>query len=369
MSRYHGNGRTINVAHVTWGLDVGGMEKLLVEFARHRDKDRFRLHFVSLKERGPLAGEIERLGSEVIALDRPEGLRPDLVPLLRSLFRRRRIDVVHTHNSRALFYGAPAARWAGVERVIHTWHGIDTADTAKQRVVLRMLSQLVDTMVAVSEEAAGLMRSRGVPRSKVAVIHNGIDIARFAFSGPALQQRLVCVARLRPEKDLGTLLRAAGILAERNVDFELHIAGDGECRQELERLAGDLNLSTRVRFAGLIQDVANFLRQGRVFVLSSLTEGISLTLLEAMAVGLPVVATAVGGNSEVVDDGVTGLLVPSRDPEALADALGRLLADADLCRRMGAAGRTRVEERFDIRRMVRQYEALYLGAKPARAQV
>jgi glycosyltransferase involved in cell wall biosynthesis len=169
------------------------------------------------------------------------------------------------------------------------------------------------------------------------------------------------VARLSPEKDIATLLRAARLVADAHPDFRLEIAGAGPCDADLRRLADELNLRGHVQFLGEVGDVPALLARARLFVLPSQSEGISLTVLEAMATGLPVVTTLVGGNPEVVLGDTTGTLVPAADPPALADAIIRLLADPDRAQLMGRAARRRVEANFDVRAMVARYEALYEG--------
>ena len=193
----------------------------------------------------------------------------------------------------------------------------------------------------------------------MAVLHNGIDLEQFAFNGPDPAGPAVLVARLAPVKDVDTLLRAAALIVEQRPDFRLEIAGDGPCRGALEALRDQLRLGEQVRFLGGVRDVPRLLTRARLFVLSSLTEGVSLTLLEAMARGLPAAATAVGGNPEVVAAGETGLLVPPRDPAALAAAVLHLWTQPEEAAAMGRAGRARVEQHFDVRRMVAEYEAMY----------
>jgi glycosyltransferase involved in cell wall biosynthesis len=357
------NTRRIRVAHVTLGLDVGGQEKLLVEFARHADRARFDLHFVSLGGRGVLAADIEALGWPVTALGRPSGLRPGLVPRLARLFRAWGADAVHTHDERPLVYGAPAARLAGVRRVIHTRHHADAVRLSRRQAALvRLAAALTDRYVCVSRDSAGRAAGQGVSRRKLAVVPNGIDLTRFPPSGGRDDGPAVCVARLSPEKDLDTLLKAAALASREDRAFTLEIAGDGPCRDDLVRTAAALGVGGRVRFLGPVRDVPALLARAGLFALSSRTEGVSLTLLEAMASGLAVVATRVGGNPEVVADGETGLLVPPADPPALAAALLRLRRDAADRRRMGEAGRRRAERLFDIRRMAAVYESLYAPA-------
>jgi glycosyltransferase involved in cell wall biosynthesis len=223
-----------------------------------------------------------------------------------------------------------------------------------------MASYLVDCMVCVSKDSAGLSGDEGVPRRRLRTILNGVDIRRFAYLGPRPGGPAVVVARLSPEKDVETLLGAAALAVQEQPSFSLEIAGGGPELPRLERLSGQIGLQGHVRFLGEVRDVPSVLARASLFVLPSLTEGISLTLLEAMARGLPVVATRVGGNPEVVVDQETGFLVPTKSPQELAQAMLRLRNDPELARRMGLAGRRRVEQVFDVRRMVADYEKLYL---------
>jgi sugar transferase (PEP-CTERM/EpsH1 system associated) len=352
--------RSHHVVHVTFGLDVGGQEKLLVELARHADTSRLEQTFVSLGHRGALAVDIEGCGATVIALGQPLGLKLGLIGRLARLFRRVRPDVVHTHDPRSLFYATIAARLARVPRVVHTRHGRDIDVTPRQSAMIRYVSRLVDDFVCVSGDVASLSRAQEIAPGRLRTIFNGIDQERFAFSGPTPGGPVIAVARLSPEKDVANLIRAAAIGAQRDPDLLLEVAGDGPCRVALERMVEELGLEERVSFLGVVRDIPGLLARSAIFVLPSRSEGISLTLLEAMAVGLPVVATWVGGTPEVVLDGQTGLLVPPSDPTALADAILRLRRDDETARLMGAAGRRRVECEFGIRRMVADYLDLYL---------
>jgi sugar transferase (PEP-CTERM/EpsH1 system associated) len=350
----------IRVAHVVSQLRVGGMEKLLVEFARCADRERFALHFVSLGGRGPLADDIAECGWPVTALDQPEGLRPKLVFQLARVFRRWGADVVHTHNTKPVMYGSLAAKLAGVTRVVHTRHGQRFHASRRATALFCLATRLVDRVVCVSHDSEQLSAAEGLAPHKLCTVWNGIDVARFAYRGPRAGGPAVMVGRLSPEKDVATLVRAVALVVREQPAFELHVAGDGSCLPALKQLAGELALDRHVRFLGEVRDVPALLEAASVFVLPSLTEGISLTLLEAMARGLPVVATRVGGNPEVIVDGETGLLVPVQAPADLAAAMLRLCRDPEASRQMGLAGRRRVEQHFDVRRMVADYEALYL---------
>jgi glycosyltransferase involved in cell wall biosynthesis len=354
--------RRRRIVHVTRSLDVGGQEKLLVEFARWADRTRFDLHFVSLTGRGVIGDALDDIGWPVTTLDEPEGLRPGLVVRLARCFRRLAADVVHTHDDKPLVYGAFAARMARAPCLVHTRHYASLPqNTSRQTRLVSAAARLASHIVCVSHESARVAVAQGTPAHKVTTIWNGIDLTRFSYRGPDVNGPVVTVARLSPEKDIATLLRAAAEVVQEERSFRLHIAGVGPCRAELETLVERLSLGEHVRFLGPVADVPHLLSGARFFVLPSVTEGISLTLLEAMASGLAVVATHVGGNPEVVAAGETGWLVPARDPAALAQAMLRLWRDPETARRLGRAGRQRVEEHFDARSMVASYEDLYAG--------
>jgi glycosyltransferase involved in cell wall biosynthesis len=224
-------------------------------------------------------------------------------------------------------------------------------------------------IVAVSADAAEIARVlERVPASKLMVIHNGIDLSFYRPSGDERRPgtRAICVARLDTIKDHETLLKAARKVADLRPDFRLDLFGDGPQRASLEELRGRLGLEQIVTLNGQASEVRHHLANSDLFVLSSRSEGISIAILEAMAVGLPVVATDVGGNREVVVHGQTGLLVPAGSPDALAEAMRALVDDPGRSSAMGRAGRDRVEREFDVRCTAARYEHLYqeLLARP-----
>lgn len=352
--------RRLRVAHVTLGLEVGGQERLLVEMARHRDATRFDWTVIVLGPRGTLADALEAVGVRLLPLNAPPGFRPGLWRRLNRLFRAERFDIVHTHDDRPLLYAAPAAWWAGIPMRIHTHHHGRLAHINwRQRFLLRRAARFIQHFVCVSHDSARYMIEQGVATSSVQTLWNGIDLTRFAYQGPCDDGPIVTVARLSSEKDVANLLRAAQLVSVAFPQARFEIAGDGPCRAELVQLAGELDLTERLIFHGEVHDIPALLARARLFVLPSQSEGISLTLLEAMARGLPIVTTQVGGNPEVVEAGATGLLVLAGNSVALAEAISAILADPVRGRQMGLAGRQRVENCFDIRKMMAQYEALY----------
>ncbi len=353
-------GDRFRICHVSMTLLTGGLERLLVEFGRHHDASRFDLRFVSLAELGPPAEELRRMRFSVESVNLPGRGKLPALRSLRSLLQRDRVDIVHTHNTYAHFYGTVAASWAGVRHVINSQHGRGCGPRTKDKLLFRLANLKTSRVVGVSEDAAALCRGEDPwAASKTKVIWNGIDTSRFVYRGPAKAPVAISVARLSPEKDFPTLLKATAIVVRQVSDFKLMMIGNGAERAKLEAMAKSLGIEPNVQFLGERSDVPELLAQAGFFVSSSKSEGISLTILEAMAVGLPVVTTRVGGNPEIVLEGQTGYLVPDQNPEALATAMLQMLAQRDQWPAMGELGRKRVEQQFEIRTMIRQYEELY----------
>lgn len=358
------NATPTKVVHLVSTLGIGGQEMVIASLVRHADRSRFAPHVISLHELGPLAQRIASDGVpvETLAADGASGLA-----LIRKLARRLREigpHILHTHNPAPHQHGAVARVLAGVPVLIHTKHGRNNLPTRARRLAEQVAGRFTDLVVPVSRDAAEVARTvDGVPEHKLRVIHNGIAVdqlprARVAREGRP--PRAIHVARLNRIKDQPTLLRAARQVADRIPGFTLDIVGDGPMRDIVYALASELHLDGVVNFHGMQEEVAPFLADTDVFVLPSLSEGISITLLEAMGAGLPTIATDVGGNREVVVPGETGLLVPVGDATALAQAMIGLLSDNARAQRMGAAGRDRVLEEFNITRTVAAYESAYL---------
>jgi len=354
------------VAHVVLGLDAGGLEALVCGLLAAPELAGRRSLVACLDAPGALAERARRAGAEVVRLPRRRGADPALVLRLARWLRRERVGVLHTHSLDPLCYGALAAFLARVPVRVHTQHNVMLAGYgAAERLKFSLGARACTTMVSVSDEVDRLVGAAGVPARKRAVVRNGVDPegppapraprARREETGPVVGT----VARLAPEKDQHRLLEAFALLRREHPGARLVLAGDGPLRAELEARARELSIDPAVTFLGFRERVADVLSGLDIFALSSRTEGVPLALLEAMAAGLPVVATAVGGVPEVVVDGESGLLVPPADAEALAGALGRLARDRPLAERLGAAARRRVRERFSLAATARVYARLY----------
>lgn len=351
----------IRVCHVSMCLQTGGLERLLVDFARFHDRKKFELQFLALAGDGQPAADIRAEGCSARVLNDSLKIRKlrSIAQLVQCL-KQPRTQIVHTHNTYAQFYGTLAAKLAGVPIVINTQHGGGCGDSWKSQWQFKLANRWTQRVVGVSHDAVRLcqQQDRG-SQNKITTIWNGINLDRFQYHGPKLVPTAISVARLSATKDFPTLLRAVRMVLPHVPDFRLRIVGDGPERAKLESLTDELNIRPHVELLGERHDVPALLAESGFFVSSSLSEGISLTLLEAMAVGLPIVTTAVGGNPEVVIDGHTGRLAPASDPAALARAIVDLCTERDLWSAMGTLGRQRVEQNFEIRHMIRSYETLY----------
>ncbi len=359
----------ISLSQIIYALDVGGSETLARRLALGlRRRGRYACSIYAVHYRGPLADLLKQDGIPCRAFGRTG--KWDVGPLLRLVrqFRSDRTRLVHTHHIGQLLYGGLAARLAGC-RLVHTEHDYYSITRPRAQQLLRLLTPLADRITAVAEPIREFLRDRvGIPAHKLVTIQNGVEIERFERASPADRALLgirdrdavvACVARLSPEKGHAVLLDAFRLVLARHPDARLLIIGEGDEQAGLERRAADLALSGRVQWLGLRSDVPELLAAADVFVLPSLQEGFPMVVLEALAAGKAVVATEVGAISKVVRDGENGLLVPPGDARALAGAIGYLLHDPALRRRLGDNGRALVREHFDFEATVTRYDEVY----------
>ncbi len=360
--------RPPEVLHCVLSLNMGGLETMVLQLAAATDRSRYTPRVVCLQQAGDLAPRFLEAGIPVDLIDRPQsGGRGTLASLVRYL-RANPPAVLHTHNRGAHQHGAFATRLLGLPAHLHTRHDRTAARTWKSRLLERTATRWTDAIVAVSADAAEVARTADLARpEQLHLIPNGVDLARFVPNTTrAPGHRVVHVARLDPVKDQATLLNAAALVAAVEPRFHLDIVGDGPSREALLAQREQLGLGQVVTWHGMQGDVTQYLAQADAFVLSSRSEGLPMTVLEAMGAGLPVVATAVGGNCEAVVAGETGLLVPPGDPRALADALLALLGDPGRSAAMATAARERAITTYSLDTMAQRYMALYdalLGAR------
>ncbi len=365
--------------YVIWSLQAGGAERVVADLARRLDRRRFRPLVACLNFKGQLAAPLEAEGIPVFALDKRPRLDLRVLARLVTLMRRERVDVVHTHLWTSSLWGRLAALLARVPVRVVTEHNLDTWRRAWHLAADRLLARATDDFIFVSEAVAQFYRSRlGLPPGRGRVVLNAVErppldrlpdarAARAALGLDGARHVVGAVGRLEERKGHAFLLEAMKRVVEAEPGARGLIVGDGKERERLTSLAERLGLGDRVRLVGYWPDLAEALAAIDVFVLPSLMEGHPLAILEAMATARPIVATAVGGTAEAIDDGVNGILVPPADPEALAGAILGLLRDPDRGSRLGQAARKTLEEKFSLEASVRANEEVYLACLEKRA--
>ena len=364
--------RRIRILFLVNGFSVGGGEKKLLELVRvlqTRYRDAFHVVVCSVGQGGPLQADFERTGARTVVYRKCGKYDVSLAVKVARLMREERIDVLQSTLFYADVIGALAAKWIGLENILF-WDANTQENAFKHVLAYRVAGKWARRVIAVSGALReSIIRERHLSESKVRVVHYGIDLETYAYrERSSLRDELELrrsdpvigtVARLGYEKNQGDLLVAAAGIRKTFPKAHVVLAGDGPERSALEARAGELGLGHNVHFLGFRRDVRNILNGLDVFVLPSLYEGFPNAVLEAMACGLPVVATNVGGTSEAVIHGCTGLLVPPSDPPALEEALGALLANPALRRRMGREGLKRVKRFFPLEKQIRNLIELY----------
>jgi sugar transferase (PEP-CTERM/EpsH1 system associated) len=375
------------IVHVVYRFDIGGLENGVVNLINRLPQSSWRHAVLSLTAvSASFSQRVQRTDVEYLSLQKPPGHLTRLYPRLVRVFRELAPSIVHTRNLAALEAVVPA--WmAGVPARIHGEHGRDASDPdglrRRYQWVRRAYRPFVSRYVALSKDLERYLHDRvGIAAERVVQFYNGVDSARFR---PADGRRptidgcpfnvqgswlVGTVGRLDRVKDQSNLARAfvhaVGMNPEARSRMRLVIVGDGELRPEVERILQAGGVRELAWLAGERTDIPDIMRALDCFVLPSQAEGISNTILEAMASALPVIATRVGGNAELVEDGLTGRLAPAGDASALAARMLGYFAEPSLARRHGRAGRERVERNFSLERMVDNYHELYLSELRAR---
>ena len=364
------------ILFINQSLATGGIETMIVDMIRLLPAERFAPEVVVFEGGGVLEKILMGSGIPVHHLHKQAGMDVALVMRLRRLMQDQKTAILHTHNFSAWLYGALAVLGLSGIRHVHTEHSGVFA-SRRYYFAERWLSRMTDHVVAVSSHVQNVMTKEiGIAPARVKIVLNGVDTARFRPDGTIRTQIreslgytkedfvIGIVARLVPVKNHSLLLNAfASFGRDLPTKKKLLIVGDGTERGRLEALSQELGISELTQFLGDRRDTDQLFNAMDAYVLCSVSEGMNLTLLEAMSSGLPVVATAVGGNSEIIEHGVSGYLVPLEKPVEMGQYLQQLAMNRQLRNQLGATGRISISQRFNDQAMIEQYLALYDGAK------
>lgn len=357
---------------------IGGTERQVLNLVKHLDYSKFDLQFGCFRRHGQFLSEVEKLGIPISEYDVHSLYNHRSVwhrLRLAKLLRRTRADIVHSYGFYSSVFAVPAARLAGVPLIVCSVRDTGELLTPLQKRVQTAVCHMADSVLVNADAVRRWLITQGIKDDKIEVIHNGIDLSRFEHisGGAAVRQELsipqhapivAMFSRLNRMKGVEYFMQAAAAVSTALPEARFLVVGDTmradrAYAAELQARAVELGLRDKLIFTGFRLDVPCLLSQVSISVLPSLSEGLSNSLLEAMTAGVPVIATRVGGNPEIVNDGVTGMLVPPQDPAALASAMRTLLENDELARRFGEVGRRRVLDHFCVDRMVRKTEQHY----------
>ena len=353
---------TVPVAFLMSSFDPGGTERQMIELLRRLDRRRWTPHLACFRPTGAWFDRAADCAASVETFPITSFRRPNTARQLGRFARwcrDREIAVVHTGQLYSNIFGLPGAAMAGVPVRIGNRRNINPDKKTLHLGLQRVAYSFAHKIVANSKAAAARLLREGVPAHKIAIIPNGIDLARFSPATRRTPRRVVVVANLRPEKGHDVLIDAAADVLRRFPDATFDIVGGGPLLDATRERAWRRGVGVAFRFFGHQDDVAARLAEADIFVLPSRSEAMPNALIEAMATGLPVVASSVGGIGEVVADGRTGLLVPAGDCAALAERIGRLMDSPTLAATLGDAARLEIQSRYSFTRMVNAFESIY----------
>ncbi|WP_129777689.1 glycosyltransferase family 4 protein [Peristeroidobacter soli] len=362
--------RRLRVLMVNSTLHIGGAEQVAANLTKHMDRRQFDVTACFLKENGIVGKQMLDAGVDLIPIPGYRGKKDYFTALkLRRLVKQRGIQLLHSHDIHGLMDAAFCRLTVPGLRHVHTFHfGNYPHISPRYARIERLLWRVPDALIAVGhEQAATIRKLHDIPAGRMQVIWNGTDVPSPDLAPEVVAQLprdgtpvIGSISTLIPQKGLPDLLQAAALLRQQNKRFLMILAGEGKLRRELEAQALSLGLQDHVRFLGWVSAASRrALPACDIFVQSSHWEAMSVVVLEAMAGAKPMVITSVGENARVVINEQSGLVVPARAPQALADGLGRLLDDVELRHRLGAAAQQRFIELFTVQQMVHNYEHLY----------
>ena len=362
----------IKVMHIIHALEPGGLEKGVVNITNHLNSKGFEISICCLENSGAFEKRLNH-GTKVFVMNKQPGI-DYLLPLrLARLFRREKTMIVHTHELGTYLYGTVGAKLALRPRIIHGEHGglLQSSESRKKYLIVRRcLSYVTDVIHTMSADLKhALAHMTRINPGKIVTILNGVESEKFGRTSSSRSRVMLgiepevfvigTVGRLSPVKNFELLIRIIPKLNHIGIHPKVLFVGDGPSRSNLESLIKKCCLEEQIIFLGNRSDVPELLSAMDIFVLPSLSEGLSNSILEAMATGIPVIASDVGGNSELVVHNETGFLFPPGDGNALSQRIAELAGNPEKRYKMGISGRRRIEESFTLEKMIQNYEQLY----------
>lgn len=363
--------RPLRLIHLIHSLGSGGAENGIVNLVNHHDEHKFVTAICVFNGGGELTERVNRKKTEIFELDKKNGNDPSLIWKLIQLFSIWKPDIVHTHSWGTLCEGVIAAKISGIPVIVHGEHGTVQMKW-HNRFIQKLFWNAVKKVLSVSDmHKRRLISDIGFPQGKIEVIYNGVDTNKFRKVKKPVNYEIIpgfipkgivisTIGRLMPVKNQAMLIDAFANVFAKYPDTVLLIAGDGPLKNDLQHQVHALKISEAVHFMGIRSDIDDVLRMSDIFVLPSKSEGMSNTILEAMSTSLPVVATRVGGNIELVIEGETGILIPSDNRLVLEQSLLYLIDHPLTRKKMGEAARKRISSNYSIHTMVKNYEKFYL---------
>ncbi len=365
--------RKVKLAQITHDLAIGGLQQVVVNICRTIDREKFDVIVICLRNLGEFVPEIERMGIKVrLVPQKQNGTDYFSFLKLASILKEEEVEVIHTHNTQPFFDGTIAGLLAGVRTIIHTDHARNFPDKRRYMFAEWLVSHFAYKIVGVSDHTChNLVHYEKIPENKIITIMNGIDLTRYKIEIDQQRKRMELglngkgpiiglAVRLVEAKGIRYLLQAMKDVIPLFPDITLLIAGDGPLQDELKKMSVDLGIERRVLFTGPRLDIPELMKLFDIYVLPSVSEGLPMVLLEAMAAGCPIIATEVGGVPKAVHHGENGSLVRPGNPKALSSEIVRLLSNKDVRERYSENGVRLAQEKFSAEAMTRSYEKLYL---------
>ena len=366
--------KKIKLTHIICSLGYGGAERFLIDLIKNTDQEKYEISVLCVIEGGPLVKELELNGIETLIIGKKTKLGISTIWKIYKYLKKEKIQIVHTHLFAGDTWGRIAAVLARTSVIISTEHSVNFNEGIIKRLVKKFLSYFTDKIVAISKTVKENSQKRDwINPKKIDVIYNGINLEKFSLppltplrlGGETVGANIILgfVARLEKEKGAEYLIKAmstteGSLLQNIQRDIELKILGDGTQRKNLETMSEQFGLKDKIEFLGFKNNPANFYQEIDILIIPSLWEGLSITALEAMASGVPIIASNTGGLKEIIEDGKSGLLFESENSKDLAKKIFWAIKNYDKINLMAKKAKIKIED-FDIKKKAKEYERIY----------